>query len=171
MTEVLEGSLRETVRKAHRGCPTCVTVVTVLDGGVPYGLAVNAFMSLSLDPPSLAWAVKYTSRTHDRLVQAETVGISILAHDQEAIANVFASSADEKFTPAMWTVGRHGAPLIVGAASAFEVTITARTPCSSHTLFTGRVLAATESSKPALLYVNGTLLDAASATVYRDADD
>ncbi|NKX51430.1 flavin reductase, partial [Arthrobacter deserti] len=43
--------LAERARGVPRQYPTGVTVVTAAADGTPYGLAVNAFSSISLDPP------------------------------------------------------------------------------------------------------------------------
>lgn len=55
--------LADRVRAAHRNYPTGVTVITTSIDGKPYGLAVNAFSSVSLDPPTLLFCVNESSKT------------------------------------------------------------------------------------------------------------
>src|SRR5262245_49237930 len=62
----LNGLVAE-VKAVHRQFPTGVTIVTTVVDGVPYGLAVNAFSSLSLDPPTVLVCVATTSATYPRL--------------------------------------------------------------------------------------------------------
>ena len=49
------------MKRVNRQFVTGVTVVTALDGDKPRGLAVNAFASISLDPPTVMVAVQHTS--------------------------------------------------------------------------------------------------------------
>ncbi|WP_425385456.1 flavin reductase family protein [Streptomyces himastatinicus] len=64
--------------QVHHG----VTVVTTDDEGTPKGLAVNAFSSISLDPPMVLVCVQRSSATHPALHRGSHLGISILAADQ-----------------------------------------------------------------------------------------
>ena len=51
----------DTMKQVNRQFVTGVTVVTAMDDGKPRGLAVNAFSSVSLDPPTVMVAVQRTS--------------------------------------------------------------------------------------------------------------
>ena len=55
------------------------------------GLAVNAFSSISLDPPTVMVCVQRTSSTHDCLFRASHLAINILSTDQLDVVNRFAS--------------------------------------------------------------------------------
>nr|WP_281048177.1 flavin reductase family protein [Streptomyces himastatinicus] len=57
-------------------------MVTTDDEGTPKGLAVNAFSSISLDPPMVLVCVQRSSATHPALHRGSHLGISILAADQ-----------------------------------------------------------------------------------------
>ena len=50
----------DTMKQVNRQFITGVTVVTTMDDEKPRGLAVNAFSSVSLDPPTVMVAVQRT---------------------------------------------------------------------------------------------------------------
>lgn len=152
-----------TAKEAHRRFPTGVTVVTTTVDGTPYGLAVNAFSSVSMDPPMVLVCVKSTSQTHPHLEISDHIGINILANDQEWIAQAFASSGGDKFAGISWHSSLTGAPLLDGAAAAFEVKIDQRIPAGSHTIFLGEVVAVeAEGERQPLLYLGGAFHDSSS---------
>jgi flavin reductase (DIM6/NTAB) family NADH-FMN oxidoreductase RutF len=70
----------DVMKKVNRQFITGVTVVTAMDDGTPRGLAVNAFASISLDPPTVMVAVQHTSSTHDCLFRAGHLAINILSN-------------------------------------------------------------------------------------------
>jgi flavin reductase (DIM6/NTAB) family NADH-FMN oxidoreductase RutF len=154
-----ELGLRERTRAVHRAFPTGVTVVTVHADDRPYGMTVNAFTSVSLDPPTVLFCVAQTAATHQLLVFADRVGINVLAHDQAAIARTFARTGVEKFDAISWRAGTHGSPLIDGAAAHLEVRIAERSPLHTHTIFTGHVIDGEVTGRRPLLFLGGALHD------------
>lgn len=147
------------VRGVHRKFITGVTVVTTDDDGTPRGLAVNAFSSISLDPPMVLVCVQHSSSTHPALHRASHLGISILAADQLDVAKTFASKGDDKFARISWTPGGFGAPLIDGSCAQLEVEIGERLEAGSHTVFTGRVVSARHDDLAPLVYSGGGFFD------------
>ncbi|MFD8380104.1 flavin reductase [Streptomyces sp. NPDC059679] len=147
------------VRAVHRKFITGVTVVTCDDDGKPRGLAVNAFASISLDPPMVLVCVQRSSTTHPALHRATHLGINILAADQLDVARTFASKADDKFAPHPWSPGGHGSPLLDGCCAQLEVEIGERLEAGSHTVFTGRVVSASHDDLAPLVYSGGGFFD------------
>ncbi|RMB82487.1 flavin reductase [Streptomyces shenzhenensis] len=147
------------VRGVHRKFITGVTVVTTDDDGAPRGLAVNAFSSISLDPPMVLVCVQRSSATHPALHRASHLGISILAADQLDVAKAFAGKGDDKFATVSWTPGAFGAPLIDGSCAQLEVEIGQRLEAGSHTVFTGRVVSARHDDLAPLVYSGGGFFD------------
>ena len=68
----------EAVRAAHRKFVTGVTIVTTEDDGVPLGLAVNAFTSVSLSPPLILVCVSHTSSTYGALFRADSLDSAMI---------------------------------------------------------------------------------------------
>jgi steroid delta-isomerase-like uncharacterized protein len=149
----------ELVRGVHRKFITGVTVVTCDDGDRPRGLAVNAFASISLEPPMVLVCVQRSSTTHPALHRATHLGINILAADQLDVARTFASKTDDKFAGHPWTPGGHGAPLLDGCCAQLEVEIGERLEAGSHTVFTGRVVFARHDDLAPLVYSGGGFFD------------
>jgi flavin reductase (DIM6/NTAB) family NADH-FMN oxidoreductase RutF len=102
----------DTMKQVNRQFITGVTVVTAMDDKKPRGLAVNAFSSVSLDPPTVMVAVQRTSSTHECLFRAEHLAINILSTDQLDVVGVFATKAADKFAGLDWEPGPYGSPLI-----------------------------------------------------------
>jgi flavin reductase (DIM6/NTAB) family NADH-FMN oxidoreductase RutF len=156
-----DADLAERVRRVHRSFATGVTVVTTCVDGVPYGLAVNAFSSLSLTPPLVLVCVAQTTSTYPHLMAGEHFAVNILAHDQRDVAARFARSGGDKFAGLAWRPGQDGCPVIDGAAAALELRIETRMPAYTHTVFIGRVLATHVSGTPPLVYLDGGFYDGA----------
>jgi flavin reductase (DIM6/NTAB) family NADH-FMN oxidoreductase RutF len=94
-----------------------------------------AFNSLSLDPPLLLWCVARQSLADLGLEVDRACGLSVLASGQEGL--VHRSSADAETA---WEHGEVlGAPLVAGAAAAFEVVVVRRVQHGDHVLFVGEV--------------------------------
>jgi flavin reductase (DIM6/NTAB) family NADH-FMN oxidoreductase RutF len=153
-------SIPETVRRIHRTYPSGLTIVTTMHEGRPQGLAVSAFSSVSLDPPTVMVCVQMTSSNHARFYAAERLGINIVSVDQASEARRFATASGDKFAGIPWAPGVHGVPILDHAAGYFEVAIQERVLAHTHTIFFGRVLEAgvREWTRP-LVYVNGGFYD------------
>ncbi|HTX07409.1 MAG TPA: flavin reductase family protein [Solirubrobacteraceae bacterium] len=151
--------LRERVRSVHRSFPSGVAVVTTATDGTPYGLAVNAFSSVSMDPPIVLVCVNTTARTHDPLYQGAHLGINFLAHDQVPIARRFATSGGNKFSGVTWHTGEDGVPLLDGASAYLVMEIQQRLAVATHTIFVGEVTAASAQRRAPLVYYAGVFFD------------
>lgn len=147
------------VKRVHRSFPSGVTVVTTSIDGKPFGLAVNAFSSVSLAPPMVLVCINETSSSYPRFFAGNGFGVSILAADQIAVAKRFAVSGGDKFADIRWEIGPHGQPLVSDAAAHLELDIVSMLPAGSHTIFVGRVVSANASGKPPLVYYNAGFFD------------
>jgi len=152
------------MKQVNRQFITGVTVVTAMDGEKPRGLAVNAFSSVTLDPPTVMVAVQRTSSTHDCLFQAVHLAINILSVDQLDVVNRFAVKSDDKFAGLDWAPGPSGSPLIQHSSAQMEVEIRERLQASTHTLFICRVVHATVSNRPPMVYSAGRFFDGGALT-------
>ncbi|MFR9730710.1 flavin reductase family protein [Saccharopolyspora sp. MS10] len=152
------------VREVHRRFVTGVTVVTTMDGGTPRGLAVNAFCSVSLEPPLVLVCVQTSSSTYPALLRSEHLGINILAADQVDVAGVFATKAADKFAELSWSPGPHGSPLLDGAAARVEVEIGERLRARTHTVFLGRIVEADHRDVDPLVYRAGQFFSPSDMT-------
>src|SRR5262245_32839032 len=74
---------------------TGVTVVATCDGSQRFGLTVNAFCSLSLDPPLVLVCIERTSRVHPLLLKSRIFAVNFLSEEQEHLSTCFAGNSDE----------------------------------------------------------------------------
>jgi flavin reductase (DIM6/NTAB) family NADH-FMN oxidoreductase RutF len=125
----------------------------------PRGVTVNAFSSVTLDPPSILVAVAKTSTTYASLVGADAFGVNILAGDQSDLAQVFAHSGGEKFANVAWRSGISGVPILDGVCAYVEAEVEQLIHASTHTIFIGRVVAAHSSGRAPLVYLAGAFYD------------
>lgn len=140
------------MKKVNRQFVTGVTVVTAMDDEVPRGLAVNAFSSISLEPPTVMVCVQRTSSTHDCLFRSDHLAINILSTDQLDVVNRFARRSPDKFADLDWVPGPFGSPMIPRSAAQMEVAIRERLQASTHTVFICRVVHAEASDRHPMIY-------------------
>lgn len=145
----------ETVKNVHRQFVTGVTVVTTVDGDTPRGLAVNAFSSVSLEPPVVLVCVQATSTSYPALFRSNHLAVNILAADQLPVLRVFAAKGHDKFANVDWSPGVHGSPIINGCAASIEVEIGERLRAGTHTVFIGQVVDARTRDTEPLIYRAG----------------
>jgi len=131
--------------RALRSCfgrfATGVTVVTTrgLDGR-PVGLTANSFASVSLEPPLLSWNLSKRSPSRAVFEQAEWFAINVLASDQLALSQRFATPAEDKFAGLMWREGIGGVPLLEGCIARFECSAAHRFEAGDHVIFVGQIV-------------------------------
>ena len=147
------------LRQMHRCMVTGVTVVSVDSSGEPRGLAVNAFASVSLEPPLVLVCIQKNSSTYAHILAAKHFGISVLAAGQVDVARVFATKAERKFDQVAWYRGTYGVPLLQGASSALEVELEDTLHASTHTIFIGRVQTVATRLTAPLIYTGGAFFD------------
>ena len=128
-----------------REVPQPVSVVTVDAAGQKPGLTVVSLVSLSLEPPLVGIAVRHHAALHELLREAGAFGVSILAADQDGLAQHFARGVPPI---ALWQgietrEGELGAPLLEGAVGWIECRLASEHPTGDHTFFVGAVVSAT----------------------------
>ena len=125
------------LRNAFGRFATGVAVLSTLHEDQPHGMTVNAFMSVSLDPPLVVVSLDDHSYLHRILPAAGRYGVSLLAEDQEALSNHFAG----RTVPGLYVrfTMRQGVPLLEGAVAYLVVRVTDVHPSGDHTLYIGRV--------------------------------
>jgi 3-hydroxy-9,10-secoandrosta-1,3,5(10)-triene-9,17-dione monooxygenase reductase component len=122
---------------------TGISVVTTYDGDRPAGITVNAFSSVSLDPPLVMVALDRHRFITPMVRAAGRYAVSVLGADQQALSDCFAhapvSPGREDFCGASWQSGPTGLPLIDGSIATLECTVVQTFSAGDHDLFIGRV--------------------------------
>jgi flavin reductase len=125
--------------------------------GERLGLTIGSLVGLSLEPPLVGVSVSRQAAMHELLRGAGGFALSLLAGDQEGIAQHFARGVPPF---AHWhgiatRPGAEGAPLIDDALGWLECRPAGEHGAGDHTLFVGEVLAAERGrAAPPLVYVD-----------------
>ncbi|MGH2703101.1 MAG: flavin reductase family protein [Actinomycetota bacterium] len=120
------------------GCfGTGVTVVTVQGPSEPRGLTVNAFTSVSLDPPLILVSINKGAKSHDLLTD-HAFAVNVLASDQEELALNFAGKHDPQLE-IPWREGKL-APYLGGTVAHFQCEPHSAHDGGDHTLLLGRIV-------------------------------
>jgi flavin reductase (DIM6/NTAB) family NADH-FMN oxidoreductase RutF len=135
---------------------TGVTIVTArTPTGALIGLTANSFNSLSLQPPLVLWSLSQAAGSMPALSTGSHYAINVLAADQKALAERFASRRDDRWTGVAFTEGSCGAPLIAGAAASFECFNRSRYEEGDHVIFVGEVERCSHQTGAAPLLFHG----------------
>ncbi len=119
--------------------PTGVVVVTAAPGGVPLGLSIGSFASLSLDPPLVLFCPDRASSTWPRIREAGVFCANVLAADQEEIARAFALRGSDRYQGVGWRPSRSGSPIIHGCLAWVDCDIEETSAGGDHHIVVGRV--------------------------------
>ncbi len=116
---------------------TGVTVVTTHVEDEDHGMTVNAFMSISLDPPMVAVSIAQKARMLPILRRSRRFAVSVLAEGMDAIAAHFAARGRARLDDIFER--RDGLPVVKGAVASFVCDLEQAFEAGDHTIFVGRV--------------------------------
>lgn len=139
---------------------TGVTAVT-LDSEPPHGITVNAFTSVSLDPPLILVCLDHDTEAHEMLASGDAEGycVNILGAEQQILGEYFADMAEEQLAPFEehpTTTAETGAPVFSESLGYLDCSIHEAVEAGDHTVYIGRVEAAAElEDGPALTFYEG----------------
>lgn len=116
---------------------TGVTVVSFLCDGRPAGMTVNAFLSVSLEPPLVLISVRKASRfvTHVRI--GDRCGINILSEQQRHLGPHFANHPEQEVDARF--SDHAGTPLLGGSLAQIVTRVVDIHPAGDHLLFIAEI--------------------------------
>lgn len=133
-----------------------VCVITTELGGDRFGLTATAVASVSAEPPRLLVCVNRSGLTHDKILEAGRFAVNVLTEEQDNVAMVFAGMGGgdrNRFETGAWETLITGAPILSGAAAAFDCRLGVTLEQSSHSVLFGDVVATRkQAGRDALLY-------------------
>lgn len=121
---------------------TGVSVVTTCSQGKPAGITVNAFCSVSLDPPLVLVCIDLISHTLPLIRESGAFAVNMLTSEQEYLSRCFAGSTPERyenFCHASFHVAATGAPIIDETLAFIDARVVAEYPGGDHAIFLGQV--------------------------------
>ncbi|HSO13361.1 MAG TPA: flavin reductase family protein [Anaerolineales bacterium] len=148
----------EQLRHAMRAWTTGVAVVTAIHEGQRYGMTVNSFTSISLEPPSISVALRRSTHTHELVEKSGEFAITILSSNQGNLSDRFAGKIPDitdRFEGVETSRLLIDAPLIKGGMAYFNCRVVSSIPIGENTLFIAEVIAARgEAEGDPLVYHN-----------------
>lgn len=143
------------LRDALASFPSGVAIVTAFGPSGPAGLTVNAFCSVSAEPPLVLVCVDHQSQTRPGIERSGAFTVNLLAAGRERVATLFATKNPDKFGELDWTTPAcGGGPVLHRDTIAHLVCeLYSRIRAGDHDVVIGRVVdVGTEPATHALLY-------------------
>jgi len=134
----------EQLRRAMRAWTTGVTVVTAKYLDQQYGMTVNSFTSISLEPPLVSLALKRLTHTCELVEKSGEFGVTILSAGQKELSDRFAGKFPEvkdRFEGVPTETLTLDIPLIKGGIAYFNCRVVNSIPAGENILFAAEVLA------------------------------
>jgi len=135
----------EAFKAANRRFATGVTIVTTRNGDAIHGFTVNAFASVTAEPPTVLVCVNRTARAHPIITDSGGFCVNILALEQQVLAEKFqGGEPHERFKDVVHRSGPSGSPILDGVLAYFDCKVDEELNSGTHTIFIGNVLEAGE---------------------------
>jgi flavin reductase (DIM6/NTAB) family NADH-FMN oxidoreductase RutF len=148
----------EQLRRAMRAWTTGVTVVTAKYKDQQYGMTVNSFTSISLEPPLVSLALKQLTHTHDLIEKSGEFAVTILSAEQKELSDRFAGKlpdVKDRFEGVPTETLVLNAPLLTGGMAFFNCRVVNAVAVGENTLFVAEVIAVSgEGGGDPLVYHN-----------------
>ena len=145
-------ALTTAFREVMAGVATPVSVITAMDGGLPYGTTVSAFASLSMDPPMVLVSLDRGSDLLALVRATGRFGVNVLGADQAPLALVFArKGGTAKFSGVLWEV-HHDLPRLPGSPGWLACDVAQLVDGGDHVVALGTVVAADTADGRPLTY-------------------
>ena len=137
---------------------TGVTIVTTrCNAGIPYGLTVSSFNSVSLDPPLILWSLDLGNDRATLFRESAGFTVNVLPAGCEELIRTFAAPDAERFADTAWHWGAFGQPVLKDAIASFECRLWAEYPGGDHAIFVGEVMDIATRDGEAAAYFKGRL--------------
>lgn len=150
-------------RRGMRQLAAAVSVITTAHAGRRAGMTATSVTSLTAEPPQLGVAINRGNASYGAVTGSRRFAVNVLSHEQSEIAASFAGmlglQGEARFDAgtASWGTLETGAPILGGAATAFDCELVQEVELSSHVLMVGlvRAVRVTPTTTP-LLFMDGT---------------
>ena len=148
----------EQLRHAMRAWTTGVAVITATHDGQQYGMTINSFTSISLEPPLISVSLRQLTHTYELVKQSREFAVTILSTGQGDLSDRFAGKFPEitdRFEGVPTEKLLIDAPLLKGGVAFFNCRVVNELSFGENTLFFAEVIAAKgEGEGSPLVYHN-----------------
>lgn len=145
----------EKYRRALGRFATGVTIVTgITSEGQPVGVTVNAFASVSLDPPLVLICLADVTGCLEAFCEGDRFAVNILEDSQRALSESFAGPQEHKFKTQPYETWDSGCPILPGCLVNLECTRVNVMEGGDHVIVLGRVdrIEMAEGGRPLLFF-------------------
>jgi flavin reductase (DIM6/NTAB) family NADH-FMN oxidoreductase RutF len=148
----------EKLRHAMRAWTTGVAIVTSIYADQQYGMTVNSFTSISLEPPLICVTLKRLTHTHDLVIKSGMFSVTILASAQKELSDRFAGklpNVTDRFEGVQTETISLDSPVFKEGMAYFDCLVLSSMPVGENTLFVAEVVDARgEGGGDPLVYHN-----------------
>jgi 3-hydroxy-9,10-secoandrosta-1,3,5(10)-triene-9,17-dione monooxygenase reductase component len=141
--------------------PTGITIVTGLDAaGLPHGLTIGSFTSVSLVPPLVGFLPMLTTERWQTIAPSGTFCVNVLGIEHADLCWRFARSGDDdRFDDVEWAPAPSGSPVIAGVVAWIDCKVEFVHEIGDHYFVVGRItdLAHTVGDFKPLVFCRGKL--------------
>ncbi|MBT4219115.1 MAG: flavin reductase family protein [Rhodospirillaceae bacterium] len=136
---------------------TGITIVTgISDDGSPVGVTVNAFSSLSLEPPLVLFCLGRKTFCLDAFTSGRGFALNVLSEPQRHLSETFSKPLDDRFEGVDHDFWDSGAPILDGCLANLECDLETVHDGGDHVIIIGRVVRLMQAEKgQPLLYFMG----------------
>jgi flavin reductase (DIM6/NTAB) family NADH-FMN oxidoreductase RutF len=127
------------LRRAFSCFPSGIAAVCALVDGVPTGMAVASFTSVSLDPPLASICIDHSSSTWPKLRKSSRIGVSILSEGHERACRQLSSKQGDRFAQLDVAATAEGALMLIGATAWLDCSIDTEVQAGDHSIIVLRV--------------------------------
>ncbi len=128
-------------REAFRCHPAGVAVITASAGGAPVAMTVSSLISVSAEPPTVAFSLSARSGATAAVLAAGSVVIHLLRYADLDLARLGATPGADRFAPGIpWERLPTGEPRYTAVATWFRARIRGALPVEGATVVTAEML-------------------------------
>lgn len=144
-------------REFTRACgqfATGVAIATATDGaGVPHGITVNSFTSVSLSPPLVLICISHPAPILPIFREVGRFGLNMLNESQRRLSERFSRRSRHPFDGVSWYPGETGVPLIADVLATLECRLVRAEPAGDHDILIAEVVATSvRGGRPLVFY-------------------
>lgn len=154
--EPIPSDVGEQMKAAFRQHPSGVAIITAMTPTGPVGLTASSVASVAVDPAAIVFSVTRATGSAGAILAADSFVVHLIDDEHSALAQSFAVSGSERFTPEQgWSVLPTGEPYLPAARVALRCRPIRTVPVGASTVVIAEVVEVTEgrSGRP-LVYVD-----------------
>ena len=164
LTALDERRYRDVLGRFVTGVTVITTASPTPEGIQPWGTTVNAFTSVSLEPPLVLICVGRERSIHPVIARAGRFAVNILAEESQGLSDCFAGAPSplprSAFCGASYVLSPTGLPILHAGVAHLECDVERTLDGGDHTIYLARVtgLGLSEVHPLPLLYYRGRYL-------------